>query len=229
MDWLGVCDYGHSPCANPEIPDDHDTLAAHAYSMSSPGSKTEKMDVDRLRSPDRRSKSYVVHLCRVVLGWTFSAAPATNPLRLTALVVPTVRVLATANETRIGKGGTATVVISMTDTVVGTGESGLTATETMTATGSGTGTENGTRTEGGTVMVSAVAVNETETKIDVGLETVRGTGNATATAMTVTTGTGAGSALTKATTFPTVILRMRGSRGSEATTPMTSPRLLAIL
>ena len=181
------------------------------------------MDVDRYRSPDRRSKSYVLMPSYIVLCWTFYAALAISPRKRIALGSPTGRVLVVETASETEKSATATVATTTTAAVAGTGGSVRTATESMNATASGTGTVTGTETGTGAriVTVSTVAVNEIEPKIDVEIETVRGIGteNTTGKAMTVTTGIVAESVPTMGTIHTMAILLMNGRRGNEATTP----------
>ncbi len=144
--------------------------------ISSPNGKAEKMDVDRPKSPDRRSKAYATPIHFTVRRWTSSTDPGTNPPRLTALDALTVHVLATARGTETETAAIGTVTTTTTDAGVATTGTGLGP--TATESGTETGTEIGS--DGGIVMVSAVAVKETESKIDIAIEIGgRGTGNAT--------------------------------------------------
>ncbi|RPD82492.1 hypothetical protein L226DRAFT_27800 [Lentinus tigrinus ALCF2SS1-7] len=147
--------------------------------MSSPNGKAEKMDVDRPKSPDRRSKVYAIPVHFTVRHWTSSTDPATFPPRPTApdaLIVP-----ALGFARVIGTGNAVTGIVTNTTTdagvaTAGTGPAkGPTATETMTATGSGTESGTGTESGGGIVM------------------TARGTGTGTATGTTGTRRIDAGS------------------------------------
>ena len=192
--------------------------------MSSPNGKADKMEVDRPKSLDRRSKSYVVILPFTLMYWTFPPGLATILPRHSAPVAPIALVLANARETRTGKDATGTATTTTTvgkEAAAGKEERGPRT--SRTATGSPTVTENTRETESGegTVMVSAVAVKEIDPKIDVAIETVRGTGTGNATVSgigtTETTGIAAESVQTTRTMATMVIPPTRGSRESDLT------------
>ena len=186
------------------------------------------MDVDRPKSPDRRSKAYAMPIHFTVRHWTSFTDPATSPPRPTALDALTVHALANASGTETGSAATGTVTNTTTDAgvvTIGTGPArGPTATGITTATGteteSGIGIENG----GGIVMVSAVAVKETEPEIDIAIETARGTGTGNANVnvigtaigtMTETTGTTKTDAGSVEKTR--ISMEMSAARGSDLT------------
>ena len=186
------------------------------------------MDVDRPKSPDRRSKAYAMPIHFTVRHWTSFTDPATSPPRPTALDALTVHALANASGTETGSAATGTVTNTTTDAgvvTIGTGPArGPTATGITTATGSETESGIGIENGGGIVMVSAVAVKETEPEIDIAIETARGTGtgnanvNVTGTAIGTMTGT-TGTTKTDAGSVEKtrISMEMSAARGSDLT------------
>ena len=195
-----------------------------ASTMSSPNGKADKMEVDRPRSLDRRSKSYVVLLLFTLLYWTFPPDLATILPRHSAPVAPIVPVLANARERRTGKDATETATTTTTiakEAAAGKEERGPRTSPTVTGSTTMTESARETGSGGGTVMVSAAAVKEIDPSIDIAIETGRGTGTGNATVSgigtTVTTGTAEGSARMTRTMATTAIPPTRGSRESDLT------------